>query len=237
MILAEVAGCPLYIVHLSSADALNEVVAARDRGLNVFAETCPQYVFLDIGHLERPNFEGAKFVCSPPLRPKEHQAAIWRGLATNDLQTVATDHCPFCWSQRELGRDDFRGIPNGLATVEHRVELMYQGAVAEGRISVNRWVDMCSTAPAKIFGLYPRKGTLAPGSDADIVIFNPNSPHKISAETHHMNVDYSSYEGIEVAGQVDQVLSRGKLIIDGTSYLGTVGDGQYLKRDICTVLN
>ena len=236
IVLSEVAGCPLYIVHLSSADALAEVVAARDRGLNVFAETCPQYLFLDLSDLERPNFEGSKYVCSPPLRPKEHQAELWRGLRMNDLQTVATDHCPFCWSQKELGRDDFRQIPNGLPTVEHRVELMYHGAVAEGRMSLNRWVDMCSTAPAKLFGLFPKKGTIAPGSDADIVIFNPEGRHTISAETHHMNVDYSCYEGIEVAGQVEAALLRGKLIIDGDKYLGTKGDGSYLKRDLCTAL-
>ena len=234
--LAEVAGCPLYIVHLSSANALAEVVAARDRGLNVFAETCPQYLFLDLDDLARPDFEGSKYVCSPPLRPADHQAELWRGLATNDLQVVATDHCPFCWEQKELGRGDFRNIPNGIPTVEHRMELMYQGAVAEGRVSVNRWVDMCSRAPAKMFGLYPKKGTIAPGSDADIVVFDPDSPHVISADTHHMNVDYSCYEGFEMTGRVEKVLLRGKLIIDGDDYLGTKGDGGFLTRDTCTNL-
>jgi dihydropyrimidinase len=234
--LSEVAGSPLYIVHLSSANALEEVVAARDRGLNVFAETCPQYLFLDLSDLDRPDFEGAKYVCSPPLRPQEHQEHLWRGLRTNDLQVVATDHCPFCWEQKELGRGDFRSIPNGLPTLEHRMELMYQGAVAEGRVSLNRWAEMCSTAPAKMFGLYPRKGTIAPGSDADIVIFDPNSPHVISAETHHMNVDYSCYEGMEMTGRVEKVLLRGKLVVDGADYLGTKGDGQYLLRGLSTNL-
>jgi dihydropyrimidinase len=234
--LSEVAGSPLYIVHLSSSNALEEVVAARDRGLNVFAETCPQYLFLDLSDLDRPDFEGSKFVCSPPLRPQEHQDHLWRGLLTNDLQVVATDHCPFCWEQKQIGRGDFRSIPNGLPTLEHRMELMYQGAVAEGRLSLNRWVDMCSRAPAKMFGLYPRKGTIAPGSDADIVIFDPASPHTLSVETHHMNVDYSCYEGMEMTGQVEKVLLRGKLVVDGADYLGSKGDGGYLHRDICTNL-
>ena len=233
VVLSEITGCPLYIVHLSSAEALQEVVAARDRGLNVFAETCPQYLFLDLTDLERPDFEGSKFVCSPPLRPSDHQAELWRGLATNDLQVIATDHCPFCWVQKELGRGDFRNIPNGIPGVEHRMELMYQGAVAEGRLSLNRWVDMCSRAPAKMFGLYPRKGTIAPGSDADIVLFDPQSPHVISADTHHMNVDYSCYEGHEVTGRVDTVLLRGKVVVEGENYLGRAGDGQYLSRGLC----
>jgi dihydropyrimidinase len=149
---------------------------------------------------------------------------------------IATDHCPFCLDQRELGRDDFRSIPNGLPTLEHRMELMYQGAVAEGRVSLNRWVEMCSTAPAKLFGLYPKKGTIAPGSDADLVVFNPNSPHTLSADTHHMNVDYSCYEGMEMSGQVSKVLLRGKLVIDGDDYLGKKGDGRYIKRDISSNL-
>ncbi len=235
--LSEVAGSPLYIVHLSSANALEEVIAARDRGLNVFAETCPQYLFLDLSDLDRPDFEGAKYVCSPPLRPKDHQEHLWRGLRTNDLQVVATDHCPFCWEQRELGRGDFRNIPNGLPTLEHRMELMYQGAVAEGRLSLNRWAEMCATAPAKMFGLYPRKGTIAPGSDADIVIFDPDSPHPISADSHHMNVDYSCYEGMEMTGRVETVLLRGKVVVDGAEYLGTKGDGHYLERGLNAYLS
>ena len=183
-----------------------------------------------------PDFEGSKYVCSPPLRPQEHQEHLWRGLRTNDLQVVATDHCPFCWEQRELGRGDFRNIPNGVPTLKHRMELMYQGAVAEGRLSLNRWVDMCAAAPAKMFGLHPRKGAIAPGSDADLVVFNPNSTHTLSVETHHMNVDYSCNEGMEMSGQIEKVLLRGKLVIDAAAYLGTKGDGQYLKRGLCTNL-
>jgi dihydropyrimidinase len=235
-VLAQVAGVPCYIVHLSSADALAEVVAARDKGWNVFAETCPQYLFLDSGELARPDFEGSKYVCSPPLRPAEHQAELWRGLRTDDLQVVATDHCPFCWTQKELGRGDFRSIPNGLPGVEHRLELMYEGVVGRAGLSLNRWVEICCTAPARMFGLHPRKGTIAPGSDADLVVFDPDSPHVISAATHHMNVDHSVYEGMEVRGRVCQVLLRGRLVVDGERYLGRAGDGHFLRRDLCRYL-
>ena len=234
--LAHVAGVPVYIVHLSSGPALEQVALARDKGWNVFAETCPQYLFLDLADLERPDFEGSKYVCSPPLRATSHQDDLWRGLRTNDLQVVATDHCPFCWDQKMLGLNDFRSIPNGVPGVEHRMELMYDGAVAKGRTSLNRWVEICSTTPAKMFGLHPRKGAIAPGSDADLVIFDPGRPRTISAATHHMNVDYSVYEGFEVAGRVDKVLLRGKVIVDGESYLGSPTDGTFLKRDICQYL-
>jgi dihydropyrimidinase len=234
--LAGVAGVPLYIVHLSSAEALAEVVSVRDRGRNMFAETCPQYLFLDLDDLAKPDFEGAKYVCSPPLRPKEHQAELWRGLKTNDLQVVATDHCPFCWSQKELGRQDFRQIPNGVPGVEHRVELIYEGAVVQQRLSLNRWVEICSTTPAKMFGLYPRKGTIAPGADADIVVFDPSKTHVISAETHHMNVDYSVYEGMTIHGSVDKVLVRGSLVVDGERFLGRPGFGTFQRRATCGYL-
>jgi dihydropyrimidinase len=238
-VLARVAGAAVYIVHLSSADALGEVVAARGRGWNVFAETCPQYLFLDQDELARggaDGFAGARYVCSPPLRPREHQEELWRGLRMGDLQVVATDHCPFCWWQRELGRDDFRAIPNGLGGVEHRMELMFDGAVAGGRLSLNRWVDVCSTTPAKMFGLHPRKGTIAPGADADLVVFDPHGRRVLSAATHHMNVDHSVYEGREVTGRVCQVLLRGRLVVDDDRYLGRPGDGRYLKRDRCQFL-
>ncbi|MGI8514788.1 MAG: dihydropyrimidinase [Acidimicrobiia bacterium] len=238
--LAELAGCPLYIVHLSALEALAEVTNARDDGLNVFAETCPQYLFLsldDLGH----GFEGAKYVCSPPLRDRAegHQEALWSGLATNDLQVVSTDHCPFCFEdhpelgrQKRLGEGDFSKIPNGLPGVEHRVELMYHGAVAEERLTLERWVEVCATTPARMFGLYPQKGTIAVGSDADIVIFDPAKRHTLSADTHHMRTDYSCYEGLEVSGGVDTVLSRGKLILADNEYLGKKGDGRYLPRDL-----
>ncbi|HUO45512.1 MAG TPA: dihydropyrimidinase [Acidimicrobiia bacterium] len=238
--LAEVAGCPLYIVHLSAIEALTEVTAARDEGLNVFAETCPQYLFLDLDDLGN-GFEGAKFVCSPPLRDRAegHQEALWSGLATNDLQVVSTDHCPFCFEdhpelgrQKRLGEGDFSKIPNGLPGVEHRVELIYHGAVAEERLSLERWVEVTATTPARMFGLYPQKGTIAIGSDADIVIFDPNTPHTLSAATHHMRTDYSCFEGMELAGSVDTVVSRGKIIIEGGEYRGRPGDGHYLRRDL-----
>ncbi|HKZ18578.1 MAG TPA: dihydropyrimidinase [Acidimicrobiia bacterium] len=238
--LAELAGCPLYVVHMSALEALAEVTNARDEGLNVFAETCPQYLFLDLDDLGN-GFEGAKFVCSPPLRDRAegHQEALWSGLATNDLQIVSTDHCPFCFEdhpelgrQKRLGEGDFSKIPNGLPGVEHRVELIYHGAVAEERLSLERWVEVCATTPARMFGLYPRKGTIAVGSDADIVIFDPEKRHQLSAATHHMRTDYSCYEGMEVSGGVDTVLSRGRVIISGDQYRGSKGDGQYLIREL-----
>lgn len=238
--LAELAGSPLYIVHLSALEALAEVTNARDEGLNVFAETCPQYLFLDLDDLGN-GFEGAKFVCSPPLRDRAegHQEALWSGLATNDLQVVSTDHCPFCFEdhpelgrQKRLGEGDFSKIPNGLPGVEHRVELIYHGAVAEERLSLERWVEVCSTTPARLFGLFPRKGTIAVGADADIVIFDPKRKHVLSAATHHMRTDYSCYEGMQMAGGVDSVFSRGRLIISGDEYRGSKGDGRYVKREL-----
>ncbi|MGQ0847582.1 MAG: dihydropyrimidinase [Actinomycetota bacterium] len=238
--LAELAGCPVYIVHMSALEALAEVTSARDEGLNVFAETCPQYLFLDLEDLGE-GFEGAKFVCSPPLRDRAegHHEALWSGLATNDLQVVSTDHCPFNFEdhlelgrQKKLGEGDFSKIPNGLPGVEHRVELIHHGAVAEERLSLERWVEVCSTTPAKMFGLFPKKGTVAIGSDADIVIFDPNRRHMLSAGSHHMRTDYSCYEGMELMGSVDTVLSRGRVIISDDRYVGKKGDGRYLRRDL-----
>src|SRR5215217_6513568 len=188
--LAEIAGVPIYIVHLSAAEALEMVTEARDRGLPAYAETCPQYLFLSYDNYEEPGFAGAKYVMSPPLRPKEMQAQLWRGLASNDLQVISTDHCPFCMKeQKVLGRDDFSKIPNGAPGIETRMSLVYDGGVRTGRISLNRWVELTSTSPAKIFGLFPRKGTIAPGSDADIVIFDPNRTATLGAKTLHMKVD------------------------------------------------
>jgi dihydropyrimidinase len=236
--LAELAGCPVYIVHMSAAEALLELTMARDDGQNAFGETCPQYLFLSLDDLGN-GYEGAKFVCSPPLRDRagEHQEALWQGLATNDLQVVSTDHCPFCWgdhpefgTQKQLGRDSFAQIPNGLPGVENRMELIYHGGVHEGRLGLNRFVEVTSTAPARMFGLYPQKGTIAVGSDADIVIFDPDSTHVISSETHHMWVDYSCYEGLEITGKVETVLSRGRTIIEDDTYHGSPGDGRYLRR-------
>jgi dihydropyrimidinase len=229
--LAEMAGSSVYIVHLSCDDSLQEVTRARDMGINAYAETCPQYLFLDYSVYEQPGFEGAKYVMTPPIREKWNQEKLWRGLKFNDLQVVATDHCPFCMKeQKELGKNDFSKIPNGGPGVENRMSLVFNGGVAEGRISLNRFVEITSTAAAKIFGLFPRKGTIAVGSDADIVIFDPDEEMTISAKTHHMNVDYSCYEGWKVRGVTKTVLSRGELVIEEGKYVGKPGNGQFLKR-------
>ena len=229
--LAEMAGAPIYIVHLSCNDALEKVREARDRGLPVYAETCPQYLYLSLENMDAPGFEGAKYVFTPPLREKWHQEKLWNGLKRDHLQVVSTDHCPFCFKeQKELGKDDFTKIPNGGPGIEHRMSLIYSGGVAKGRFTVNRFVELVSTTPAKLFGLYPRKGTIAAGSDADIVIFDPNRKHTISAKTHHMRVDYSMFEGIEVTGMPDVVLSRGKVVVEGDKFLGRPGAGEFVKR-------
>ena len=234
--IAEVADVPVYIVHLSSADALEQVVLARDRGAHVFAETCPQYLFLDHSYYEQEGFEGAKYVMTPPLREKWNQKELWRGLQMGDLMSISTDHCPFCFKeQKELGINDFSKIPNGGPGVENRMSLVFNGGVVEGRISLNRFVELTSTASAKMFGLFPKKGTIAVGSDADIVIFNPDRKETISVNnsvTHHMNVDYNAYEGFEVTGVSETVISRGKIIVENCEYLGKKGDGQYLKRGL-----
>lgn len=228
--LARVAGAPLYIVHLSATEALEEVVVARDRGQSVFAETCPQYLFLSEEDMAREGFEGAKYVCSPPLRPQSYQGELWRGLRTDDLSVVSTDHCPFCFKeQKELGHGDFSKIPNGLPGVEHRVDLIFQG-VNRREISLGRWVDVTSTTPARMFGLFPKKGIIAPGSDADIVLYDPQRAQVFSATTHHMNVDYSVYEGVTAQGQVATVLSRGMVIIESGAYVGASGHGEFLVR-------
>jgi len=229
--LAEMAGAPLYIVHLSCNDALGKVREARDRGLPVYAETCPQYLYLSIENFDVPGFEGAKYVFTPPLREKWHQEKLWKGLKQDQLSVVSTDHCPFCMKeQKELGRDDFTKIPNGGPGIEHRMSLIYSGGVAAGRFSANRFVEITSTTPAKLFGLYPRKGTIAVGSDADLVIFNSSKQETISAQTHHMRVDYSMFEGITVTGVPEIVLSRGNVIVENNEFKGRAGAGNYLKR-------
>ena len=237
--LAKVGAAPLYIVHLSASEALEQVSIARDNGMNVFAETCPQYLHFSLEeHLDRPGFEGAGYVCSTPLRSRAegHQDDLWRGLRTNDLAVVSTDHCPFCMKeQKELGLNDFRAIPNGIGGVEHRMDMIYQGVVT-GEIGLARWVELCATTPARMMGLYPRKGVIAPGSDADIVIYDPNRQWTISVDNHHMNMDYSAYEGTEVTGHVDTVFSRGRKIIDDGRYLGRAGDGRYLRRGLSQYL-
>jgi dihydropyrimidinase len=229
--LAEIAGTPVYIVHLSCNEALEKVREARDRGLRVYAETCPQYLYLSLENMEAPGFEGAKYVFTPPLREKWHQDKLWQGLAKDDLQVVSTDHCPFCMKeQKELGRDDFTKIPNGGPGIEHRLSLVYNGGVHGGRFSPNRFVQLVSTAPAKLFGLYPRKGTVAVGSDADLIVFDPNDEQLISVKTHHMRVDYSMFEGTRVKGATKTVLSRGRTIIDNGRFTGKAGAGEFLKR-------
>ncbi len=229
--MAEIAQVPVYIVHLSSEDALNEVREARDRGVPAFAETCPQYLLLSQDELARPNFEGAKYVFTPPLRPKEHQAKLWEGLKHDHLQVISTDHCPFCFKdQKILGKDDFTKIPNGGPGIENRLQLIYHHGVNEGKLSLNRFVELTSTTPARIFGMYPRKGEIAVGSDADLVIWDPEAPYTISAATHHMKVDYSMFEGFPVRGNARMVMSRGEVIVDGDKFLGTPGRGQFLKR-------
>ncbi|MEU6880524.1 dihydropyrimidinase [Streptomyces sp. NPDC046712] len=235
--LARVAGAPLYVVHVSADEAVRELAAARDMGLPVFGETCPQYLFLSTDNLAEPGFEGAKYVCSTPLRPKEHHEALWRGLRTNDLQVVSTDHCPFCFTgQKDLGVGDFSKIPNGLPGVENRMDLLHQ-AVVDGHISRRRWIEIACATPARMFGLYPQKGTIAPGADADVVIYDPHIRQTLSVDTHHMNVDYSAYEGRTVTGQVETVLSRGEVVIDHRKFTGRAGHGVFTPRSTCQYLN
>jgi dihydropyrimidinase len=229
--LAEIAGVPIYIVHLSSEDALNQVREARDRGLPAFAETCPQYLLLSIEDM-KPGFEGAKYVFTPPLREKKNLPKLWDGLKTDNLQVVSTDHCPFCFEdQKALGKDDFTKIPNGGPGIENRLQLLHHHGVGTGKITINRFVEITSTAPARIFGMYPKKGAIAAGSDADIVVWDPKAEHVISAKTHHMRVDYSMFEGFKVTGNARQVFSRGELIVDKGQYVGRAGRGQYLRRE------
>ena len=252
--IADLTGAPLYVVHVSAKQAVEQIAAARDRGSNVFGETCPQYLYLSLeDHLgarsERwGDFEGAKWVCSTPLRSKAegHQEHMWRALRTNDLQMVSTDHCPFCMKgQKELGLGDFSKIPNGIGSVEHRMDLLYQGVVT-GEITLPRWVELTSTTPARMFGLYGRKGVIQPGADGDVVIYDPAGHTSIgmpvdadgnpTGRTMHMNMDHAAWEGFEIDGHVDTVLSRGKVLVDDGEYLGSPGDGRFLKRDLTQYL-
>ncbi|MFF8281812.1 dihydropyrimidinase [Streptomyces albus] len=235
--LARVAGSPLYVVHVSAREAVEQLAAARALDLPVFGETCPQYLYLSTDNLAEPDFGGAKYVCSTPLRPREHQAALWRALRTDDLQVVSTDHCPFCFTgQKDLGRGDFSKIPNGMPGVEHRMDLLHQ-AVVDGHLTRRRWIDLACATPARMFGLYPQKGTLAPGADADVVLYDPHAEQTLSAETHHMNVDYSAYEGRTVTGQVVTVLSRGETVLDRRTWVGRAGHGRYVPRGVCQFLD
>jgi dihydropyrimidinase len=230
--MAEIAGVPVYIVHLSSEDALNQVREARDRGLPAFAETCPQYLLLSLEDVEGAGWEGAKYVFTPPLRPRRNQRSLWDGLRKDSLQVVSTDHCPFCFEdQKALGKDDFTKIPNGGPGIENRLQLIHHYGVGSGKIEINRFVELVSTAPARIFGMYPKKGVLAVGSDADIVLWDATTPHLISAATHHMRVDYSMFEGFRVRGNARDVYSRGELIVSNGEFIGTPGRGNYLRRE------
>ena len=243
IVLAAVAGnVPLYIVHLSASEALAAVAEARDQSRNVFAETCPQYLYLTVEDtLAKPDFEGAKWVCSPPIRSAHdthpHHADMWMGLRSNDLAIVSTDHCPFCFKdQKELGRGNFSKIPNGMGSVEHRMELLFQGVVA-GEITLERWVETCCTTPARMFGMYPKKGIIAPGADGDVVIWDPSGHTSICVNAkHHMNIDHSSWEGYEIDGKVDTVLSRGTVLVENDEYVGRKGHGQFIKRGLSQYL-
>ncbi|THU40602.1 dihydropyrimidinase [Niastella caeni] len=223
-------GCPGYIVHLTCEGALNAVRNATRRNQKVFVETCIQYLILDATLYEK-DFEGAKWVMSPPLRQPKDQATLWAGINQGLVQVVATDHCPFKWEQKLMGKDDFSKIPNGHPAIENRMELLYSEGVHKGKISLNKYVEVACTNPAKIFGMFPRKGTLAPGSDADIVIFDPNESHALSVNSHHMNVDYSAYEGWPITGKVKTVILRGQVAIDNGKCLVEKGYGKFIKRN------
>ena len=245
IMLSHLTGAPLYVVHVSAKQAVEQLAWARDNGQNVFGETCPQYLYLSLEDQlgassdEWGDFEGAKWVCSTPLRSKHegHQHHMWQALRTNDIQMVSTDHCPFCLKdQKTLGQGDFRAIPNGIGSVEHRMDLMYQGVVT-GQITLERWVELTSTTPARMFGMYGKKGVIAPGADADIVVYDPAGHTSIGVDkTHHMNMDHSAWEGFEIDGHVDTVLSRGKVVVDDGAYLGTKGDGRFVTRGLSQYL-
>ena len=245
IMLSNLTGAPLYVVHVSAKQAVEQLAWARDNGQNVFGETCPQYLYLSLedqlgaSSEEWGAFEGAKWVCSTPLRSKHegHQHHMWQALRTNDIQMVSTDHCPFCMKdQKTLGLGDFRAIPNGIGSVEHRMDLMYQGVVT-GQITLERWVELTSTTPARMFGMYGKKGVIAPGADADIVVYDPAGHTSIGVDkTHHMNMDHSAWEGFEIDGHVDTVLSRGKVVVDDGAYLGTKGDGRFVTRGLSQYL-
>jgi dihydropyrimidinase len=230
IVLAEVAGAPLFVVHVTASQAADEIRAAQDRGLPIYAETCPQYLVLSQEELSRPDFEGARYVCSPPLRPREHQGVLWQALADGTLQAVGSDHCAFTFEQKGLGRDRFTAIPNGIPSVEERLPLLYSAGVVPGRISLNRFVDAVSTAPARLMGLYPRKGTITPGGDADVVIFNPEKRWTMTAGTQHTAAGYSVFEGQPMHGSVETVLLRGTIIVQEGAYVGDLGQGQFIPR-------
>jgi dihydropyrimidinase len=232
IVLAQTANSPLYVVHVSCARSLKMIEDARMSGAPIFGETCPQYLFLSIEDLKRPNFDGAKYVLTPPLREQFNQEILWRGLSRGSLQVVSTDHCPFFFeTQKRAGLNDFTKIPNGGPGIENRLQLIFHHGVKKNRISISKWVDLVSTNPAKLFGLFPKKGALRVGSDADVVVWDPNVNQTISATSHHMRVDYSMYEGMPVTGNAETVISRGEVIVHHGEWLGNPGRGKYLKRE------
>jgi len=236
--LAGIADAPLYVVHMTCRESLEQLNLGRKRGLKVMGETCPQYLFLTVEDLAKPGFEGAKYVCSPPVRTKEDQDALWEALVDKQLQVISTDHAPFFFEGgvdgrlpgKEMGVNSFAEIPNGMPGIEDRLKVIWHHGVNNGRITRSRFVELMSTNPAKIFGLYPRKGEIAIGSDADILIWDPEKESTLSVENHHMNTDYNVYEGMKIKGVPDKVFLRGKLIVDGSNWLGEKGGGQYLHR-------
>ncbi|HEV2590920.1 MAG TPA: dihydropyrimidinase [Gaiellaceae bacterium] len=229
--LARVAGATLYVVHVSCKESVEPIAIAREKGWDVYGETCTQYFFIDQTFLEKPNFEGAKYVYTPPPRDRSNQDVLWNAVRTNVLQAISTDHCAYLFKgQKDVGKDDFRQIPNGGPGLENRLQLIHHFGVSQGRISLNRMVELLCTNPAKLFGLYPRKGTLAVGSDADVVVFDPQKQVTISASTHHSASDYNLYEGTEVVGSPETVLLRGNVIVDGDQLLAKPGSGQFIKR-------
>ncbi len=229
--LAHVAGSPLYVVHVSCRESVEPIARAREGGWNIHGETCTQYFFVDYTFLERPNFEGAKYVYTPPPRAKENQDVLWNAVRTDTLSVISTDHCAFLWDgQKTMGKDDFSKIPNGGPGLENRLHMIHEFGVRAGRISLNRMVELLCTNPAKLFGLYPRKGSIAVGSDADIVVFDPNRKHTISAKTQHSKTDYNLYEGTEVTGAPDIVILRGNVLVDGDELVASPGIGQFVRR-------
>lgn len=229
--LAALAGARLYVVHVTCSEAVDQIAQARNEGVDIWGETCPQYLVLDQSFLEKPDFEGAKYVWSPPLREAFHQEVLWNSLKSGQLQTIGSDQCSFNFDgQKDLGLGDFSKIPNGGPVIEDRFSLLYSEGVTKGRITLNQFVDMVATRSAKLFGLFPQKGTIAVGSDADIVIFDPSAKRKLSVETHHMNVDYNPFEGMAVTGVPVSVLSRGEFVIKDQQFVGTLGAGQFMKR-------
>jgi len=229
--LARVAGAPLYVVHVSCREAVEPIARAREQGWDVWGETCTQYFFIDYTHLERPNFEGAKYVYTPPPRPQENQEVLWHAVRSDILSVISTDHCAFLWDgQKTMGKDDFSKIPNGGPGLENRLHMIHEFGVRAGRIGLNRMVELLSTNPAKLFGLYPRKGTIAPGSDADVVVFDPEKRHLVSASTHHSKVDYNLFEGTEVTGAPEVVLLRGTVLVENGELVAEPGVGRFVER-------